>query len=1465
MKISKKATTGVLAASAVVASVFLGPNRSRGDDTSIFTAQVPPNVMILLDNSGSMNEIMWHPAIAQQADLVPGPTGGCTSTTCLLTQAGNYVNAPAGTTPNCPIFGIEPPNSCGANSPSPCFNPAGGYPGNLVADQGGLLNDANAKPTNYWCDHLTKQCRFQIDTTASGFTSTGSVTCPSGSTVTPGYITRTFCGRTRNMYVDAETLCEGNQTWWTELYVEWYFSANADKYFTNGTTNSSTPNQEANTSQNTNLVDANLNGQYYIDGTRYPLYKISRIAAAKSVAKDVIFQTDTNCAAGTGNRTTLTCPFGVKNAVRFGLAQFDTANENPGAWVKAPIADYDTAGVQATALDKAIGAAAADASTPLAESLFKVYTYFMPRNLAQVPKGKDGVTQFPVYQYSTVDGSNAGVGATVDPLKCPGTNAPCNCQKNFVMIITDGFPTHDDFAFGTAGTNTTGRTVGFGNFLNLIGAYPPPLASATAPQTDVSAGVTYAGPTDQCTNCEGQWRYLPDVAAYMHMNNFRPDLCTGATGSATCPVGPITLDVYTVGLATGIGQLQANANRLLQETALNGGGGGPGVGYFTSSQSGELVQALTTQIQDILLKSQSFTAATVPASRTSVGGNFYITQFLPSDTNPFWQGHLMDFQITLAGQILDSNGNCAVNDSTGNCQSGPLLGTAVPFWDAGAVMPNPGSRRLYFSEPGVTAGNVPVPWSVAGVPGTITNTTLNIPAAPFPTVVYPGSNATNAVQLTDEIVAYTTGCTFGTGVQTPVFAASVPCTNLPWLLGDIFHSNPVIVGSPAEHLNEPSYQAFSSTYQNRNRLIYAGANDGFLHAFAAGTWQTTATAQVPTPPGYDRGTGVEQFGFMPWSARATIKYFPVDVPNRTHYYVDGSPHAADVWFPSSPTATTKNATDWHTILVGGMRQGGSDPNTPSFTENGTENSTATITGLATTAGLYVGESVTGAHIPANTTITTIKNNGNVILSAAATGSLTETLGFGGLNGNYYALDITNPNGLGSGPNFPAYLWEFPAEGSPATLTQYLGQTWSDPVITRIKIAVGGNNNNGQGFERWVVIVGGGYDPSSDPNTITYNPNSTLGRAIFVLDAETGQVIAQKVFTPSAPASDMQSQMFYAIPSTPAVFDLNFDTFADVIYVGDLGGNVWKWSITNVCNDPATLCTNSWPFTLFFSAPAFQSTPAPAGTAVANAPPAAGDHYKSFFFPPVGTFENSTLWVGFGTGERANLTYPGVSGANVNNNNRFYGMSDTDPFDQSATPPPTLTEANLLDVTSPLAATSGGTCTPITQRGWYFLASTDASNNGTGMTCSQAAGAPSCTVSDPTSGLGEKFITAATIFAGNVFVSSFIPNPNLGTDPCASGGNSFLYTFTIQCAMGLYATNPGTSQRTLSLGAGMPTDPRISISVGNVPAGTPGSGTGSCSGTANKVVVITSSNTISNTSASCGGNKGVGILYWREHQ
>ncbi|MFI5319158.1 MAG: hypothetical protein ACHQ6V_06230, partial [Myxococcota bacterium] len=42
------------------------------NDTALFSAVVPPNVMLLVDNSGSMNEVVWHPSFP------PAGPYGCT-------------------------------------------------------------------------------------------------------------------------------------------------------------------------------------------------------------------------------------------------------------------------------------------------------------------------------------------------------------------------------------------------------------------------------------------------------------------------------------------------------------------------------------------------------------------------------------------------------------------------------------------------------------------------------------------------------------------------------------------------------------------------------------------------------------------------------------------------------------------------------------------------------------------------------------------------------------------------------------------------------------------------------------------------------------------------------------------------------------------------------------------------------------------------------------------------------------------------------------------------------------------------------------------------------------------------------------------------------------------------------------------------------------------------------------------
>ncbi len=58
---TNQARRSVAAAALVVA--FLVPSQSArtDDDTALFSVNVPPNVMIVIDNSGSMNEMVWHP------------------------------------------------------------------------------------------------------------------------------------------------------------------------------------------------------------------------------------------------------------------------------------------------------------------------------------------------------------------------------------------------------------------------------------------------------------------------------------------------------------------------------------------------------------------------------------------------------------------------------------------------------------------------------------------------------------------------------------------------------------------------------------------------------------------------------------------------------------------------------------------------------------------------------------------------------------------------------------------------------------------------------------------------------------------------------------------------------------------------------------------------------------------------------------------------------------------------------------------------------------------------------------------------------------------------------------------------------------------------------------------------------------------------------------------------------------
>ena len=152
----------------------------------------------------------------------------------------------------------------------------------------------------------------------------------------------------------------------------------------------------------------------------------------------------------------------------------------------------------------------------------------------------------------------------------------------------------------------------------------------------------------------------------------------------------------------------------------------------------------------------------------------------------------------------------------------------------------------------------------------------------------------------------------------------------PHLLGDIYHSQLVEVGPPNANtdfinMNQEAYwrsannyQSFANTHDKRERIIYAGANDGMLHAFNA-------------------TSGKEEWGFIPPFIAAKL---PVIV-NREYdgkvgtnkaggtnpiFAVDGSPVIHDMFIKGlvqhGTTVSWEKNKNWHTVLMVPYGRGG---------------------------------------------------------------------------------------------------------------------------------------------------------------------------------------------------------------------------------------------------------------------------------------------------------------------------------------------------------------------------------------------------------------------------------------------------------------------------------------------------------------------------------------------------------------
>ncbi len=276
--------------------------------------------------------------------------------------------------------------------------------------------------------------------------------------------------------------------------------------------------------------------------------------------------------------------------------------------------------------------------------------------------------------------------------------------------------------------------------------------------------------------------------------------------------------------------------------------------------------------------------------------------------------------------------------------------------------------------------------------------------------------------------------------------------------------------------------------------------------------------------------------------------------------------------------------------------------------------------------------------------------------------------------SYYALDIKNINN-------PSLKWQI--EGGSGDFID-LGQTWSKPVKSKIKI---------DEVKYDVLIFAGGYDTNQD--NVNVRSTDSMGNAIYIVNANTGALIwsGGKGIHHDLNLSDMS----YSIPSEVRVIDINRDGLADQLYVGDMGGQVWRADIDNEQAHVANLVDMGRIADLAIS---FDND--------GNATTAAAADNRRFYYPPDIALavdgKDRYLSVSVGSGYRAHPLNTAIQ-------DRFYMIKQ---FATHAAPSSytTLTEQDLYDATDNLikqgdasqqqaAATALSNTDANKKEGWYL--------------------------------------------------------------------------------------------------------------------------------------------------------------------
>ena len=445
------------------------------------------------------------------------------------------------------------------------------------------------------------------------------------------------------------------------------------------------------------------------------------------------------------------------------------------------------------------------------------------------------------------------------------------CQRNFTLLTTDGYWNGDSgFSFGNFDNSATdaladrqrtgrydgGSATNASNTLSDIAYYYYKndlvanniLPNSVKPNAD---NITWQNMTTYTLGLgvSGLMRYTPSYENTGDFQKIKNGVAGACSWSSTCD-----WPVPAADSATAVDDLW--------HAAVNGGGK-----YFSAKDPATLVSGLKNIISSINTDTGSGGAAATSSPNITQSDNWlFSSTYTPDSDHNDWSGQVEGRQLdALTGQlpVVPTNG-----DWTAQSQLQPRVVTG-----------NSNPRVIYtFSATGT-----PRVFNAASlVPeiGYFTNKGSALDQYASLSIVDKGTLDSAA-----NMIAFIAGDQANVGT---VFR------DRQKVLGDIVHSRPAYIKAPPYGYTDTGYSNYVQSNANRQGVVYVGANDGMLHAFAG-------------------LTGAEKWAYIPKLLMPELyRLAEKNYLSKHRFFVDGEPQISDVKFGS----------DWKTILVIGMGKGG---------------------------------------------------------------------------------------------------------------------------------------------------------------------------------------------------------------------------------------------------------------------------------------------------------------------------------------------------------------------------------------------------------------------------------------------------------------------------------------------------------------------------------------------------------------